>query len=114
MCGLWVKQNIEGKIVDRMVIKQVTTTPYKYRGLDRTQDHWHSGYRLKSLTSSHTDFIGTLPQEAFNQKTLCLNNVPHVVGYRAWAKEGDNLRWRLYMDYCEAGDLDDLVKGRRT
>ncbi|KAL8950394.1 MAG: hypothetical protein Q9222_003574 [Ikaeria aurantiellina] len=89
VAGLWEKLDQDGKVIDRVVVKQIGA---------KHPDPWNPA----------------LPNEVFNM--LVLRRVPpptNCVGFRKYARYNRRELHRIYMEYCPYGDLRKLINQYR-
>ncbi|KAL8894983.1 MAG: hypothetical protein Q9207_008348 [Kuettlingeria erythrocarpa] len=90
IAGMWEKRDDTGRVVDQVVIKQRGTNEYK--------PVW-SPYK---------------PFEVEVMEDLCARPKNGIVKIRGYRRYPESERHRIYMDYCEHGNLQRLISAYRA
>ncbi|KAK5129248.1 hypothetical protein LTR08_003713 [Meristemomyces frigidus] len=97
--NLWLKQNPDGVIADRMVVKgtNLSTKPGSWRGLTMVDP---------------TNPQRRVPTEAWTMMKLrsCEGAPESIVRLRNWNMNSDAQKYMLYLEWCPFGDLESLIK----
>ncbi|KAI7189852.1 hypothetical protein KC363_g4712 [Hortaea werneckii] len=107
--AIWVKQDSQGRIVDRIAVKD---TVYKDWMWDRTTDFWaidpsepkdKRRRRNEQPAKALTEAVAMLRLRSRVRAPEC------VVRIRNWRLQSEKRMYRLLMEFCPYGDLADLV-----
>ncbi|KAI7103571.1 hypothetical protein KC340_g3581 [Hortaea werneckii] len=107
--AIWVKQDSQGRIVDRIAVKDTIYAEWMW---DRTTDFWAiDPSEPKDKRRRRNEQPAKAPTEAVAMLRLRSRvGAPEcVVRIRNWRLQSEKRMYRLLMEFCPYGDLADLV-----
>ncbi|KAL1304865.1 hypothetical protein AAFC00_003789 [Neodothiora populina] len=99
IANLWVERGAYGRIVDRVVVKDIQMAPADYAD----DDNYMMDRRKRE------------PREYFIAKILrSVMPRQHIVRARNYQLSSQRDAWRLYLEFCDHQDIDDLIRRHRN
>lgn len=111
-CGLWVRQNHAGLIVDRLVVKD--TSYESHRSQWESIETWvpeAEGIARDMINIDYRPHGKSIPTEV--QALYSLRNrkgSEYVTHVRGWGLDLANVTIRIYQEFCSGGDWHSMIK----